>query len=155
MAADLLSDSEATVLSDEDRQLARESSRRLAPRLEAQRSVQVQIVEQDGPGEVLTIPASALRLLVGVLSEMAQGHAVTLIPVHAELTTQEAADYLKVSRPFLIRLLEEGKIPFHRVGTHRRVRFQDLSAYKEQVDAARMAALAELAAEAQELGMGY
>jgi excisionase family DNA binding protein len=104
---------------------------------------------------VLTLPVAAARLLEHLLTEMAHGNAVTLIPVHAELTTQEAADYLNVSRPYLIRLLEENAIRFHKVGTHRRVRFQDLKAYKERIDAKREKAMNELVAEAQELGLGY
>jgi excisionase family DNA binding protein len=104
---------------------------------------------------VLTLPVAAARLLEHLLTEMAHGNAVTLIPVHAELTTQEAADYLNVSRPYLIRLLEENAIRFHKVGTHRRVRFQDLKAYKERIDAKREKTMNELVAEAQELGLGY
>ncbi len=76
-----------------------------------------------------------------------------LIPIHAELTTQEAADLLHISRPTLIRLLKEGKIEFHKVGTHRRVPFKSAMAFKRRIDAERREALAELAAYDQELGI--
>lgn len=140
---------------EEETQLARESSRRLAAHLGKRRELRMQILEEGKPTEDMTIPASALRLLSLILTEMAQGNAVTLIPVHAELTTQQAADLLNVSRPFLVRLLEEGRIPHHKVGTHRRILFRDLMAYKRQRDAASSRALDELAAQAQELDMGY
>ena len=139
---------------DESRQ-ALESVRRLAPYLRDRRGLRLQIVEADGPEGAVAIPASALRLLIEMLTEMAQGNAVTLVPIHAEMTTQQAADFLNVSRPYLIGLLEEGEIPYRRVGTPRRVLFRDVLAYKHQVDAHRHATLDDLAAQAQELGMGY
>ena len=138
------------VPSEEDARLAAESSRVLALR-RPDHALRVQLED----GRVLTLPVAAARLLEHLLTEMAHGNAVTLIPVHAELTTQEAADYLNVSRPYLVRLLEDNAIRFHKVGTHRRVRFQDLNAYKDQMDAKREKAMSELMAEAQELGLGY
>jgi excisionase family DNA binding protein len=97
---------------------------------------------------------AAADLLHHILNEMAIGNAVTLIPIHAELTTQEAADLLNASRPFLVRLLEEGKIKHHKVGTHRRIKFKELEAYRLVAEGERETAMEELAAEAQELGFG-
>lgn len=107
------------------------------------------------PEEVMTIPVSAFRLLADILAQMARGNAVTLIPVNAELTTQQAADILNVSRPFLIKLIEDGQIPYRKVGTHRRIRFEDLMVYKRDIDNKRRDVLADLVSEAQELDMGY
>jgi excisionase family DNA binding protein len=133
--------------------LAKETSRVLASRLRDGDTMQLRIIDDPSPEETVKLPASAVRLLVRILEEMARGHAVTLIPVHAELTTQEAADMLSISRPSLIQLLNEGKIDYRRVGTHRRIKFEVLMKYKRVADAARRAALAELAAYDQELGI--
>ena len=138
--------------SESDSVLAKETSRVLASHLRDGDPIKLLVLD-DSSRETVAIPASAVRLLVRVLEEMGRGNAVTLIPVHAELTTQEAADMLDISRPSLIQLLDDGKIDYRRVGTHRRVRFESLIKYKRQVDAARRAALAELAAYDQELGI--
>ncbi len=105
--------------------------------------------------EPLSIPVPALRMLVEILSQMAQGNAVSIVPYHAELTTQEAADFLNVSRPFLVKLLETGLIPFRKVGTHRRVAFSDLLKYRERTLTETRQSAAELTALSQELGLGY
>jgi excisionase family DNA binding protein len=131
--------------------LAKETSRVLASRMGAAEPLQFRI--GPAPEETVRAPATAVRMLVRILEEMAKGNAVTLIPVHAELTTQEAADMLNISRPSLIQMLDEGKIDYRRVGTHRRVRFEALMKFKRQADADRKAALTELAAYDQELGL--
>jgi excisionase family DNA binding protein len=115
--------------------------------------MELRIPDDPSPEGSVKLPLSAVRLLVRILEEMARGNAVTLIPVHAELTTQEAAEMLNISRPSLIQLLEEGKIDYRRVGTHRRVRFEGLMKYKRGAEASRRAALEELAAYDQELGI--
>jgi excisionase family DNA binding protein len=104
-------------------------------------------------GEEIELPHSVFEVLVRVVHEMARGNAVRVLPVHAELTTQQAADLLGVSRPYLVGLLEGGEIPFRKVGSHRRVRLDDLLIYKDKRDRERRSALNELAAESQLLGL--
>jgi excisionase family DNA binding protein len=154
---DPISDNFETVSPTEaDALLARESSRRLAThKLGRRSSVRIRLLDNDEEAEPVDVPTSALRLFLHVLTEMSQGNAVTLMPSHAELTTQQAADLLNVSRPYLVKLLEEERIPFRAVGKYRRVRFDDLMAYKRKDDEARAKILDQLTAEAQELGMGY
>ena len=109
----------------------------------------------EGQGEPVTLPLSALPLLTRLLAELGQGHAVALLPVETELSTQQAADLLNVSRPFLIGLLEQRRLPARKVGKHRRVLLRDVLDYKRRDEARRHAILDELTAEAQELGLGY
>ena len=134
---------------------ARESSRQLAQLLDARGELRIQLLENGKLTEPVTVPRSALRLLVSILAEMALGNAVTLVPIHAELTIAQAADLLNVSRPFLVRLLDKGQIPCRAGGSQRRVLFRDLIEYKRRSDADRVEALELLAAKAQELDMGY
>jgi excisionase family DNA binding protein len=153
----LISENFETVAPTEaETRLARESSRLLAARKLGRRSsVRIQVLDDGTEAEPVTVPASALRLFLHLLTEMSQGNAVTLIPTHAELTTQQAADLLNVSRPYVVKLLDEGRIPCRTVGKYRRVRFDDLMAYKRKDDEARAKVLDQLTAEAQELGLGY
>lgn len=142
--------------SEQDIALARESGRALSTVLLTRSdSQQIDLRDEQGAVQALHVPTSAVRILLDVLTEIGRGNAVSITPIHAELTTQAAADLLSVSRPFLVQLLEQGEMPFHKTGTHRRVRYQDLMAYKKRIDAERRKVLDTLAAEAQELGMGY
>jgi len=139
-----------------DARQARESLQRISDILTSGMSdLSIRIQNDEQTGADIILPASVLRLLKDILAEMAQGHAVALLPVQAELTTQQAADLLNVSRPYLIRLLEDSKIPFRLVGQHRRVRFDDLLAYQRKDDEDRRRVADELTADAQELGTGY
>ena len=138
-----------------DVRLAEESSRILASLMHAKDSYTMQMLLDDEHEERIKLPASAVKLLLKILTQMAEGNAISIFPVHKELTTQEAADLLNVSRPFLVKLLENGEIPFHKVGTKRRVLAKDVIQYKETIDEKRYQTLEELTAQSQELNMGY
>ena len=130
----------------------RELASLLSTKFETQR---IDIFDKEDKPHTLVLPTSALRLLVDILGELAIGNAVKVVPVHAELTSQEAADLLNVSRPHLVKMLEEGAIPFTKTGRHRRIRFSDLMAFKQRRDEESQEAMEALAQQAQELGMGY
>jgi excisionase family DNA binding protein len=114
-------------------------------------------VESDDPRHPVKaiLPKPVFALLMDALAAVASGKAVSLVPYGAQLTTQQAADFLNVSRPHLISLLEKGEIPFHKVGTHRRIYFSELTSYKELRDEASRAAATELTQMAQEDELGY
>jgi excisionase family DNA binding protein len=101
----------------------------------------------------LDLPAMVVRLLVHLLTELADGNAVTIMPIHAELTTQQAADLLGVSRPFIVKQMEGGAIAFRKVGSHRRIAFGALKEYKDRMHRARVETLKELAKHQQEMGL--
>jgi len=103
-------------------------------------------------GHELSLPHSVYRVLEQVVHEMARGNAVQVLPVKAELSTQQAADLLNVSRPHLVKLLERGEIPYHRAGSHRRVVLEDLLVYKESRDRERLEALDEITRISGDLG---
>ena len=126
---------------------------RALPRTRGPRKLQV--APQHGRSVSITVPREAFEHFLEVLGQLANGHAVTIVPVHAELTTQEAADMLNISRPHLITMLDEGRIPFTKTGTHRRLRAADVMTYKAERDAEHAETLRELTAAAQKLKLGY
>ena len=142
------------VPTDEDRELAKASLpqlRRLMARLRDVGSEETaRLVSGD---EKITLSAGALTLLTAFIEEAAQGHAVSVIASATELTTQEAADFLQVSRPFIVKELEAGKIPFVRRGRYRRLKVADLLAYQDEIAYRSERALQQLADLSQELGL--
>ena len=126
----------------------------LPPRRTSSRTIQIRS-DTEGRPVAAAVPRDAFELFLEILGQMANGNAVTIVPVHAELTTQQAADLLNVSRPFLVGLLDEGKIPSRKVGSHRRVKAADLAAYQQRDEAERKKVLDELTAEAEKHGLGY
>jgi len=134
--------------------LARSSGQSLARLIKKNRPLKLKVTNADQE-QPIELPPGAALLLMDILEAMAAGRGITLIPENAELTTVQAADVLNVSRPFLIKLLEEKALPCRKVGAHRRIRMEDVMAYKARIDADREAILDQLVAEAQEHDMGY
>jgi excisionase family DNA binding protein len=145
--------------SKEDVELAKAAQRCIVSALDHSRAVNIAVVEDgverlDG-APLLKLPPKVLRLFADLLGSLAQGKAVAIMPKELDVTTQEAAMFLNVSRPYLVRLLDEGKIPYHKVGTHRRIRFEDVVQYKDDRRKRSQDALQELVDQAQGLEMGY
>ncbi len=134
--------------------IARTSRQMLARYVREDQPLTLRVIDADHD-EPLELPAGAVTLLMDILGAMASGQGLTLIPEDAELTTVQAADILHMSRPFLIKLLEEGQIPYRKVGKHRRIRMEDVMNYKRAIDQEREAVLDQLVADAQEQDMGY
>jgi excisionase family DNA binding protein len=140
--------------SAQDAAIARVSGQVLFPYARQKRAVSLRVrdANQDVPIE---LPAGAVALLMEILEAMAAGRGVTIIPENAELTTVQAADVLNVSRPYFIQLLDSGAIPHRKLGKHRRMRMEDVLAYKGKIDREREQALDDLARLGQVLDMGY
>ncbi|WPO95348.1 helix-turn-helix domain-containing protein [Buttiauxella sp. HR94] len=135
-------------------ELAQRGQRELAAYLSTKLQTQrISIVGEDDKTHTIELPTSAMTMLVEVLGELAAGNAVQIVPVHAELTTQEAANILNVSRPHMVKLLEKGNLPFHKIGRHRRVLFADLMEYKKRRENESLNAMQALADQAQDTGM--
>jgi len=140
--------------SAKDAAIARASGQLLSRYAEGRRPLTLRVGEA-GQDQPLALPEGAVSLLVEILEAMAAGRGVTVIPETAELTSAQAAEILNVSRPFLVKLLENNDIPHRKVGRHRRVRMEDVLAYKADIEQRREAVLDQLAREAQVQDMGY
>jgi excisionase family DNA binding protein len=137
-----------------DTEFARESARLLIPSLAtANGTVRLRVEEPNAPNEVVVVPTVAFELLLKILKEMADGNTVRVISGHPDLTTGDIAELLNCSRPHVIKLLDDGLIPSHRVGTHRRAHLQDVMDYREEHYRARKAIVDEMSAIDQELGL--
>jgi len=139
---------------DVDTEVAGRAARRISDYLSSHPVEDlIEALGEVGAEDALVIPRPTVVMLAQVLSLLESGHGVQIIPKDAELTTQQAADVLNVSRPYLISLLESGQIPFRKVGRHRRITFEALMEYKRQDDLQRRAAADDLADLSQELGL--
>lgn len=147
----VLKEAELVMPTDKESALAAETGRQIAAVINGAETVRAHFGPK-GAADV-ELPTAAVRLLLDILEQMARGNAVTLMPVHAELTTQQAADLLNVSRTHLVQLLDEAKIPHRKVGTHRRVRAEEVLSYRRETERARRKALDELTELDEELGL--
>lgn len=139
---------------DVDTEVAERAARRIADYLTSHPDDDlVEVLGETGDDDALVIPRATAIMFAQILELLAQGRGVQIIPKEAELTTQQAADMLNVSRPYLIGLLESGKIPYRRVGRHRRITFEALMEYKRQDDQERRSAADDLAELSEELGL--
>ncbi len=130
--------------------IARKTGRALALLLQEKTSLEFR---DAATGEMLTLPPSAERALLQILEEMGRGRAVAITPVGAELSTQQAADVLNVSRPYVAKLVDEGALPARKVGPHRRLLLGDVLAYKKTMYAEQTRAMEDLAALTSEMGL--
>lgn len=155
MSCPAFKDAESVIPKERDIILAMRSSKELASLIPKKHQDFRLFVRENQKEVELVLPLSAAKMLLHILTQMSEGNAVTIIPILAELSTQEAANLLNVSRPFLVQLLEKGEISFHKVGSHRRIYFSDLQEFKAKMDSTSNLALQDLADQAQKLDMGY
>ncbi len=139
----------------EELEMARAAHRCIGESLDRARAVSIKVTSEDGDMEPVQLPTQALRLIGEVLGALSERKAVTVVSAKQEMTTVEASNYLHVSRPFVIREMEAGRLPYRMVGTHRRVQFDELHAYKQQMLVNQKDALKRLAENAYELGLDY
>lgn len=146
-----------SVLDEREAEMAKAAQRCIMATLDHSRAHRIVLVDENNSKQapVLELPPKALRFFADLLGAMAQRQPVSLIPQKHELTTQEAAAFLNVSRPFVVKQLEEGKLPYRKVGRHRRVEFEQLVKYQESLRRDTDSALQELADQAQTLKLGY
>lgn len=142
-------------LSPGDADMARAAQACLATALDHARAATITVTTADGKHPSVDVPPAALNLIGQVLGAMSEGRPITLLPAQQEFTTVEAANFLNVSRPFLIKEIDAGRLPHRKVGTHRRVAFDDLVAYARDMRRRQESALDRMAENARELGLDY
>jgi excisionase family DNA binding protein len=135
-----------------DAEMAKESGRSLTQRLGRIHGSMLEIRVGEC-GETVQLPQPAVQALLQVLTELGQGHSVTITPIHAQLSSEQAAELLNVSRPYLVKLIDEGSIPSRKVGVQRRLLLEDVIAYKKQLYAKQLAAMAEMTQLNEEMGL--
>ncbi len=146
---------EAITPTKQDTEIARISSEAIALLIQNKevRDPRIHFGTEGSQGAEIALPYSIVRILFNALQEMAKGHSVTLLPVNTELTTHQAAELMRVSRPSLIKMLDENKLPYRKIGAHRRIRYDDVLHYLEIERARRKKVMEELVAETEKLGL--
>lgn len=142
-------------LSPQDMEMARVAQRCIMEALDHSRAAAITLTTDSGEHPTVDLPPAALKLIGQLLGAMSEGRPVMLVPSNQEFSTVEAAHFLNVSRPFVIKEIESGKLPYRMVGTHRRVAFEDLIAYARKMRERQEAALERLAENSRELGLDY
>lgn len=142
-------------MSPEEVEMARTAQRCIMEALDHSRAAAITLTTTDGAHPTVELPPAALKLIGQLLGALSEGRAVTIIPSKQEFSTVEAANFLNVSRPFVIKEIEEGRLPHRKVGTHRRVAFEDLVVYAREMRKRQEGALERMADNARELGLDY
>lgn len=145
----------ASSLSKQDQELARIAQHCVMKALDHSRAVAIRLTTDSGEQPSIELPPASLKLIGQLLGAMSEGVPVVVMPARQEFTTVEAANFLNVSRPFVIKEIEAGRLPSRKVGTHRRVAFDDLQAYVRKMREQQEAALQRMADNARELGLDY
>lgn len=142
-------------LTAEEAEMARAAQRCIMGALDHSRAASITLESDDGTLPVVQLPPQALRFIAQLLGAMSERKPIVLMPAKQELSTVEAANFLNVSRPFVIKEIEAGRLPHRMVGTHRRVAFDDLQTYASAMRAQQKSALERMADNARELGLDY
>ena len=153
MSARNLVRNEVLTQSNEDALIARQSRQALASLIKSDQKIRLRVRAEGVSHEEIALPLSASKLLLEALEEIGKGNDVILVSMNTELSTQQAADMARVSRPFFIKLLDEGKLPYRKVGAHRRVLHADVICYMKEEEKRRTQIMDELVAESQRLGL--
>lgn len=143
------------VLNPKDQEMARAAHRCIVAALDHSRAATITLTTDTGERPTVELPPAALKLIGQLLGAMSQGRPITLMPTEQEFTTVEAANFLNVSRPFVIKEIEAGRLAHRKVGSHRRIAFEDLLEYAQQMRARQTNALERMADNARELGLDY
>ena len=142
-------------MTERELEMARVAQRCIMEALDHSRAVAITLTTDNGEHPAVEVPPAALKLIGQLLGAMSEGRSITLMPANREFTTVEAAHFLNVSRPFVIKEIEEGRLQHRMVGTHRRVAFDDLVAYANKMREKQRGALERMADNAHELGLDY